>query len=516
MKSAIWSERSLAPDHPHLQVIEYQGSMIGKKKSKRIFEFTNMKTSTEFNVYQSDLNSLVRAIKERLFYVSDGMGGFVTPPVPDDTAFSAGLKEEFEYFKNVVQYTAPLTKSQFLGAYDGRRRTIYESAYNSLLHTPARAEDAEVKYFVKTEKVNFTKKKNPAPRGISPRSPRYHVLLGPFIKRIEHTVYKLVDDMFGSPTIMKGRNMLERGKVCKGHWDSFNEPVAIGLDASRFDQHVSVDALEWEHSIYKLFFPYDKDFHRLLKLQIVNKGKGFAYNGKIRFKKHGSRMSGDMNTALGNCLLMSMIVHSYGRQNLQKFRLMNDGDDCVLFIEKKDISKLSNLKQHFLQFGFNVITEDPCFEMEKIEFCQSQPVRISEKETVFVRSMPVTLSKDAVSIKPLDNVVLAKRWGKDIGLCGLSLTSGIPIAQEWYEGFISAAGDVDPLANDPTQDTGMRRLAKGMNKKYRTPNPTTRFSFWLAFGIEPDKQLVYEGVIKNRKVDYLYDPQCNQCNLNIY
>lgn len=490
--------------------------MIGKKKTKRVYEFTNMKTSVEFNVYQSDLNSLERAIKERLFYVSDGQGGFISPPCPIENSFSVGLSEVFKHFNCVAQYTAPLTQEQFLRAYDGRRRTIYQNAFDSLLHKPIVPEDAEIKYFVKTEKINFTKKKDPAPRGISPRPPRYHVKLGPYIKRIEHTIYKEIDELFGAPTVMKGRNMAQRGKVCLDHWNSFNDPVAIGLDASRFDQHVSVDALRWEHSIYKLYFPRDKTFSWLLSKQITNKGKGFVYDGKIKFKKFGSRMSGDMNTALGNCLLMSSIVYSFGRKHLKKFRLMNDGDDCVVFIERSDLVNMQYINQHFLEYGFNVVVEDPCFVMEHIEFCQAKPIYIDCNEVVFVRNMPLTFSKDAVSIKPLNSVRFAKSWGKSIGLCGMALNSGVPVAQEWYTDFVRSAGNVKELTNDPTLDTGMRRLAEGMNRRYQLPTDIARCSFYKAFGIEPDRQLVYEEIIAKRKVDFFADPLCNQHILNFH
>ncbi|MBC7344441.1 MAG: hypothetical protein H5U03_03285, partial [Clostridia bacterium] len=31
------------------------------------------------------------------------------------------------------------------------------------------------------------------------------------------------------------------------HWGAFDNPVAIGQDYSKFDQHISKDALQYEH-----------------------------------------------------------------------------------------------------------------------------------------------------------------------------------------------------------------------------------------------------------------------------
>jgi hypothetical protein len=302
---------------------------------------------------------------------------------------------------------------------------------------------------------------------------------------------------------MKGKNMIQRGTVLLSHWQYFDEPVAIGLDASRFDQHVSETALRWEHEIYKMFF-LSKRFRRLLKWQIRNRGRGYAHDGKLKFKLQGGRMSGDMNTALGNCLIMSSMLYAFCREvKVTKFRVVNDGDDCVLFIEKRELHKIQNLTAYFLNFGFTMKQEPPVYTFEKIEFCQSQPIRISPTECIMVRNNHVAFAKDSISIKPLETEKLAKRWSRSIGLCGLSLTAGIPIAQEFYSAHIRSAGKVKELKNDPTQDTGMARLAVGMeHRKHTEPSQFSRYSYWKAFGIEPAKQKALENKLKSIDIDY--------------
>jgi hypothetical protein len=74
----------------------------------------------------------------------------------------------------------------------------------------------------------------------------------------------------------------------------------VGLDASRFDQHVSHAALKWEHSVYNSWFK-DKEFARAISMQLINEGTGYTDEGKIKVEVEGCRMSGDMNTSAGNC-----------------------------------------------------------------------------------------------------------------------------------------------------------------------------------------------------------------------
>lgn len=89
--------------------------------------------------------------------------------------------------------------------------------------------------FVKCEKLNFTSKDDPAPRVIQPRAPEYNVELGRYIKHLERPLFKSLESFFGYPVVFKGHDANVYGQWMRAHWDNFRNPVAIGLDASRFD-----------------------------------------------------------------------------------------------------------------------------------------------------------------------------------------------------------------------------------------------------------------------------------------
>ena len=74
--------------------------------------------------------------------------------------------------------------------YVGRKRGIYERAYTSLMVRAIGVRDAWVNTFVKAEKVNFDKKTDPAPRVIQPRSPRYNLEVGRYLKLYEKELFR--------------------------------------------------------------------------------------------------------------------------------------------------------------------------------------------------------------------------------------------------------------------------------------------------------------------------------------
>lgn len=271
-------------------------------RPRRVFVLNALRPGTHFGVHNNSLNNLRRGLMERVYHV-EVAGSLTLPPSPLPGAFKA-LEGFAHVFSKHVTPTAPMGYLDFVECYRGRRRTVYEKACASLQASEVSRADSVVSTFVKSEKINLSSKPDPAPRVIQPRHPRYNVEVGRFIKKIEHAVYNNIADVWGDTTVLKGVNAHQQADLLRKKWDSFRRPVAIGLDASRFDQHVSTDALSWEHSIYLKYFSGSERaiLKRLLSWQLVNTGRARASDGIIKYKVNGCRMSGDMNTGLGNCL----------------------------------------------------------------------------------------------------------------------------------------------------------------------------------------------------------------------
>lgn len=476
-----------------LEVVE-QGTAV--PRTRKIYSLDGLSPSVDYRVHNSNIVNLERAIKERVFTVSDGAGGFKRPPRPEMATFTNRLAVFKSTLRRYLPSTIPIARSAFAGLYKDRRRVVYEEAARSLDSQPIQRSDSFLSSFVKAEKINFSAKADPAPRVIQPRRPRYNVEVGCYLKPIEHRVYKAVNKTFGEPTIMKGYNAKDLGRVVERKWTSFVHPVGIGLDASRFDQHCSSVALAWEHSVYQCIYNNDYDLARLLKWQIRNRGYGRCADGFLKYSVSGCRMSGDMNTAMGNCLIMCALVWSYAAHVGVRIKLINNGDDCVVFCESSDAARFNaGLDLWFTEMGYSMKVEAPVYELERVVFCQTQPVWTPEGY-IMVRDPHVAITKDCYSINPLDSHLGMKKYLEVLGKGGLSLTGGIPIWQDFYS-LLQRFPDSQKKsrwsrANKIMLESGMMMLASGMGRSYTLCHPQTRFSFWRAFGILPDEQLVME------------------------
>lgn len=443
-----------------------------------------------FGIHNNSLNNGTRALVERVF-MSPSDTGVMTPPPPCTVQPRFTLRGFKHAVLGHVGSHRPISKEKFLEYYKGRRLNVYQAAVDDLEISPLTEGDFGVKKaFVKAEKIDFTSKPDPAPRVIQPRDPRYNVEVGVYLRPLEHAIYKAIADVYGGPTVMKGYNA--EGVACemRAMWEEFRDPVAVGLDASRFDQHVRPEMLEWEHSVYTACFPQAERARLswLLRGQIHNTCHMRTSDGTIKYKVKGSRMSGDMNTALGNCLIMCGLVHTRAKELGIHIRLGNNGDDCTVFMEKTDFARFSSgLGEWFLQYGFKMKIEKPCMCFEQVEFCQAHPVFDGET-WVMVRNPFVTISKDACCVnKDYASGPAARKWLYAVGECGIAMTGGIPVCQAQYQAFLRN-GEAGLGENAVVTETGMYYLSRGCTRTVREPTDSARLSFFLAFGLTPYEQ----------------------------
>lgn len=439
-----------------------------------------------FGVHTATLKNLARGVVERVFYVSRDEG--LTPaPSPKQEVFTR-LADLRQRLLSVMRSTPIVPREQYSELYIGRKRGIYERAYISLSTRAVSVRDAWVSTFVKAEKINFDKKGDPAPRVIQPRSPRYNLEVGRYLKLFEKELCHGFVRVFGYPVVLKCFNAQQVGGWLAAHWESFDDPVGVGLDASRFDQHVSQDALRFEHSVYNGVFNSPK-LARLLRWQLANHGVARVEGHRVDYDVEGRRMSGDINTGMGNCLLMACMVIAYCEHVGLRFRLANNGDDCVLFLEKADLPKLGGIDAWMLDFGFTLTREEPAYELEHVEFCQARPVRCANGWRM-VRDPRVAMSKDCVSLLGWDSPKAFADWAAAIGSCGLSLTTGVPVWEAWYGRLRRLGGNVGGGVAESVWDSGMGYMARGVEPCEISAE--ARVSFYKAFGILPDFQVDLE------------------------
>lgn len=492
---------SSAPDHPDLRVHRRWGAT----KPRKMVRVSGVSPPVDLIGFNNTINTLERAVKERVFYVKDRSGAFVEPPRPVGQHFSTVMSSVLGQLSKFLPRTAPLSRREFVDSFRGRKRKIYAAASEDLLRKDFSPKDAEVKVFVKYEKTDKTRKTDPVPRVISPRSPRYNVEVGRFLRPLEERVFRAIGKMFGHPTVIKGMNSQRSGTVLREKWEKFGRPVAIGLDASRFDQHVSVDALCFEHDVYNRCFPRRRHRDRLsylLRMQLRNVCRGYTADGKLRYTTNGVRMSGDMNTSLGNCILVCCMIRAYALDRGVNLQLANNGDDCVVFMEQRDQAKfMDGLDGWFLRMGFNMAVEDPCYQFEEVEFCQTHPVCVGGNNFIMVRHPKWAVAKDTCCVHNYITPKSFKGWLHAVGTGGMAMTGGIPVFQEFYSAYLRA-GEFNPNIESGLS-WGVRTLAKDMTRGYCEVLPEVRASFYWAFGVTPDEQLVIEDFYRGVEIGCL-------------
>jgi len=454
----------------------------------------------ELEPFTDSLDNLRRAVEERVFQVK-GSDGLTNPPRPAPGVYQQRLLPAHRKLLPLLPSTAPVTHGAFVASYGGRKRQRYQEALDKIRaggFNPAKC--AEVKCFLKFEKTDWTSKSDPVPRVISPRDPRFNLTVGRYLKHLEKPLFKAVDGMFGESTIMKGLDAERLASVLRCKWDSFVDPIAVGLDASRFDQHVSVEALEWEHRVYLNCFRQDKHRNRLarlLKHQLFNKCFANAPDGELRYQINGTRMSGDMNTSMGNCLLMCSMIYSFLDDVGLNAKLANNGDDCVLFLERKDLDKLHGLYDWFMQVGFNMAIEPAVDTFECIEFCQTKPV--FDGAVWIMCRKPIALAKDSVMLRPFAPRFY-QGWLHSVGIGGLRLAGGLPVFQDYYQLF-ARSGKQASYDYSSLLSWNMHETNGLLKRDYKQVTPECRASFYLAFGITPDEQECLERHYKHGRLD---------------
>lgn len=390
--------------------------------------------------------------------------------------------------------------------YSGQKRLRYQDACDKVTMAGVTKKDATIKMFVKPERFNPEAKRNPDPRAIQFRNPKYCVALAQFLHPIEHYIYELScasNKVAPSRNVAKGLNSVARAELLVDKASAFRNPLFLGLDAARFDKHVSLELLQIEHSVYMKSNP-DPFFRTLLSWQLVN--KCFSNLGLV-YKVRGRRMSGDMNTAVGNCLLMLIMLVAIFTISLDiKWDCLDDGDDVVVIIESEDLNRvMSVLSSMFLSFGMEIKIETVSSDIHQVVFCQSSMIEYLPNRYKFVRDWRKVISNALCGVSHWTNDTYRIRVLQAIGTCELVLNLHIPILQEFAVAIlrnVSRGKAVDlSLAPDGLQRRTYRDLkALGVDANNIQPQripDCARESFATAYGVSIEEQLRIEARLRS-------------------
>lgn len=441
--------------------------------------------------FAKTLDNVLAGLKERIMYLNEQ--GDTRPPCRADTR---PLREFVKRVADCVGVPSRLTFAQYVQTRPGRTRRLYQHALDRLRACPiSLRKEAETSLFIKWEKTVHSKRQ--VPRIINPRSPLFNIMLGSYLQPNEHHIFDALTRAIDQevPCIAKGMTMQRKGE-CIQHWFDRGY-VAIGLDASRFDQSIGAELLRVEHELYTSLFKNDPTLRRLLNYQLHNVGKCRLGDVRLSLNYGAIRCSGDVNTSLGNCIISIALAQQMCLEKGIPAKFLCDGDDLVIFMARHDEPKFraSNVSEWYLQYGLRMKIEETAYIPEQLEFCQARPVWRGNGY-VLVRNPVKALNCDYVGFAECSSQRYARTLFRNVGLCGLALAAGIPVLQDWYSygvrvGFTGRTSHCDFASSGLFYQARIERSA-GSRCTPSPISPETRWSFYLAFGIDVPTQLVIE------------------------
>lgn len=411
----------------------------------------------------------------------------------------------------------PVRYSEVYANYTGAKRARYQRAHEKLLRQGklVREDQAKVKMFVKMEAYKFDEgKPYPDCRAIQFRTFEYTLQLASIIRRAEHKMY-LAKDVpgFGLGRHF-GKNMSPQrlaGELRKTY-DSIPGCKMVLLDISRFDAHVSIEAME---NVEHVFWEKSCDHPQLgemLKWKLRNKGSARCGNDWVTYSVNGGRMSGDADTGASNCVQVACALASLAKvAGIKRFGMNVNGDDSVFFYEGELPDEV--IVAHFDRLGMEVKVEGRPLTFEEIDYCQARPVFIAGQWTM-VRNPGKVLTKVGITHKRRGNSNYLKRVYTTC-LGELSLARGVPIIQCFLERMLylsksqmNKRSSKSPILREAIADS--YRLSGWLPIDWQSGRtlavtPEARASFSRAFGVSVTQQLQMEDRI-GRWTANLVDP----------
>lgn len=438
--------------------------------------------------------------------------GRVALCVPSPTTQrSRQLLEFSQVLARSLGHVLPITQDQVIRMYRGFRRRRYEKAKQNL-NIVGPFIDSRVKMFVKMEGIKFSRDKvNPACRAIQFRSPEFQLLIATYIKAIEHVLYSSCGPKPypASQFIAKNLNSNQRACLLRQKYDRLVGCEILMLDAKRFDGHVTPLLNNIENKFYTKMCP-DPFFKKMLKARAVNKGSASGPGFSVNYSLKGGRMSGDMDTASSNCLLMSTMLALLGSTFCSDYDFLVDGDDSVFFYTGKTLTD-DTIKTFFLECGMEMKIDKRTKDFWSMDFCQGKPVQLFSGLTL-VRDPVKVMSKVGINDK-FSDPLLRCRILEVIALGELSLVRGCPVLQNFFDRLLYIARR--SLGKKKRKKLKMDWMSYRQRNEFRGDwwkrkvlpiTPEARETFSRAWGITIKEQLSMEDQIDRFDFDLISTP----------
>jgi len=355
--------------------------------------------------------------------------------------------------------------------------------------------DANVKLFVKADKL--TKCQPEKPRPISARSPAFNIEWGKYIKPVETFLTPWKGPRRGlvrSRIFTRGLRPDQKAALIAGKLDRFACDLWL-IDASNFDASVRVEHLRGIHAVYRALVGSSSEFERLAHHTVKN---NVTTSSGIKYSILGNRMSGDVDTAIGNSLISVLCLQAMALGfNLPKWDAVVDGDDCLFYVPRGSLTN-RDIDSMMGELGF--ITEcrklnyQEC--LERVEFNRAQLVTDNGRLRL-IRQPDRALATLGVTHRHLTTRTEYLRWLLGAARAEAYVSAGVPCVGPLCSSIERHLRGFKPLYD------GSFVVKQGMFIDTRLLLPVAtptisgemRSSYAVAFGVSVGDQVAFERSI---------------------
>lgn len=504
---------------------------LGRPRRVILTDLTNLGGDANRVVFAPTVENLKAGLRGRFELIAGSDGTWQQPPKPKVGSWAnvaASFKLRARRKRRMM--LSPMEYNQFIDSLPSGKRDVYKRALVELERSGLLPRHTVVRLFIKKEKqamkLSGGKWFYPLPRLIRPMAIEYNLALGVYIKPLEKLIYSLIGDVMGGPSVSKGMDAFQIAGVAYDKLSRlksrFGRVAMLSCDIKKFELCVSVDAhrVFIDFCCWMLAARKDKDkLRKLLEKQLNVKFVSYCIDGVVKFRCEGTLCSGVMNTSLWAVLLMSIALIGVGdRLGLEPgvdYDFLSAGDDTNPFVPVVHLKRfMAMLPEVFLELGFIIKVDAVTEEFSRMDFCQCRPVWDGARWRM-VREPNTARSKDSMFMHELVN---EKQWCDargSIANCGLALCRGIPVMQSFYL-FLGQGLDLSMV--ERKEDSGMGRLAHGLSAGIDGVTEEARFSYYVAFGVEPYKQWCLEQLYSalrlawQRPHEFKHSPSSNLIN----
>lgn len=334
----------------------------------------------------------------------------------------------------------------------------------------------KVKSFVKREFYLSFKD----PRIINSRVDNYKVFAGPWISAIEHWVCAHL------PSFVKGMSPIERSSYLVKRLEGYSH--YYNSDFSRFESHMTPYIIrDIECQLYRRFGMPEELLSPLWS-------RNECSMSCLNYSVNGTRMSGDMNTSLGNGFVNLMVNKFVASRTGIQIHGVVEGDDGLFGV----VGRCPTARE-FEEVGFRA-TVSEIYSISESNFCSTSIEILSNSVWSHTDPRRVLLRAGWSFVCPINaNLEFRRELMAAKAMSIADANPGTPLLMAYCSKYFGKAR----WHRDSSYGCGEKYWSFSMFDKLQQPSDEIRRRFAIRYGLSiPDQLLVEKYILEHEDLDH--------------